>query len=142
MHTAEHLLNGTMVRMFGCRRSRNTHIERRKSKCDYPLPEPLTSAQLQEIECIINEQIDRDLPVTFEYVTVDEAAKLYDLERLPDDASETLRIVRIGDYDACPCIGAHVEHTSQVGHFRISSARYQDGIQRIVYRLDSPAGQS
>lgn len=60
----------------------------------------------------------------------------YDLERLPDDASEMLRIVHIGDYDACPCVGAHVERTSQIGHFRISSARYQDGMQRIVFRLD------
>ena len=37
MHTAEHILNGTMVRMFGCTRSRNAHIERKKSKCDYLL---------------------------------------------------------------------------------------------------------
>lgn len=37
MHTAEHLLNGTMVKMIGCKRSRNAHIERKKSKCDYPL---------------------------------------------------------------------------------------------------------
>ncbi len=54
MHTAEHLLNGTMVKMFGCQRSRNAHVER----------------------------------------------------------------------------------TSEIGHFRISSARYQDGVQRIVFRLD------
>jgi hypothetical protein len=37
MHTAEHILNQTMVRMFGCPRSRNAHIERKKSKCDYLL---------------------------------------------------------------------------------------------------------
>ena len=40
MHTAEHILNGTMVKMFGCRRAQNAHIERRKSKCDYDLPAP------------------------------------------------------------------------------------------------------
>ncbi len=38
MHTAEHLLNATMVKTFGCPRSRNAHIERKKSKCDYILP--------------------------------------------------------------------------------------------------------
>ena len=37
MHTAEHILNQTMIRMFGCERSKNTHIERKKSKCDYIL---------------------------------------------------------------------------------------------------------
>jgi alanyl-tRNA synthetase len=137
MHTAEHLLNGTMVKMIGCKRSRNAHIERKKSKCDYPLAQPLTPEQLKEIEDTINNVIEQDLPVTFEFIPASEAAKVYDLERLPDDASEMLRIVHIGDYDACPCVGAHVEHTSQIGHFRISSSRYQDGVQRIVFRLDA-----
>ena len=68
-------------------------------------------------------------------IPASEAAKMYDLERLPEDASEMLRIVHIGNYDACPCVGAHVESTSQIGHFRISSSRYQDGVQRIVFRL-------
>ena len=137
MHTAEHLLNGTMVKMIGCKRSRNAHIERKKSKCDYPLAQPLTPEQLQEIENTINNVIGQDLSVTFEFIPASEAAKIYDLERLPEDASEMLRIVHIGDYDACPCVGAHVERTSQIGHFRISSSRYQDGVQRIVFRLDA-----
>lgn len=136
MHTAEHLLNGTMVKMIGCKRSRNAHIERKKSKCDYPLAHPLSPEQLKEIEDTINNVISQDLQVTFEFITACEAAKIYDLERLPEDASEMLRIVHIGDYDACPCVGSHVERTSQIGHFRISSSRYQDGVQRIVFRLD------
>lgn len=136
MHTAEHLLNGTMVKMIGCKRSRNAHIERKKSKCDYPLAQPLSPEQLKEIEDTINNVISQDLQVTFEFITACEAAKIYDLERLPEDASEMLRIVHIGDYDACPCVGSHVERTSQIGHFRISSSRYQDGVQRIVFRLD------
>ncbi len=136
MHTAEHLLYGTMVKMIGCKRSRNAHIERKKSKCDYPLVQPLTPEQLQEIEDTINNVIEQDLPVSFEFIPASEAVKSYDLERLPKDASEMLRIVHIGDYDACPCVGAHVESTLQIGHFRISSSRYQDGVQRIVFRLD------
>lgn len=136
MHTAEHLLNGTMVKMIGCKRSRNAHIERKKSKCDYPLAQPLTPDQLQEIENVINDVIAQDFPVTYEFLPASEAAKVYDLERLPEDASEMLRIVHIGDYDSCPCVGAHVERTSQIGRFRISSSRYQDGVQRIVFRLD------
>ena len=136
MHTAEHLLNGTMVKMIGCKRSRNAHIERKKSKCDYPLAQPLTQEQLQEIENTINGIIEQDLPVTYEFISAQEASAIYDLERLPEDASEMLRIVHIGDYDACPCVGAHVERTSQIGRFRISSSRYQDGVQRIVFRLD------
>lgn len=137
MHTAEHLLNGTMVRMFGCQRSRNAHIERKKSKCDYPMAQALTNEQLQELERVINEQIERNLEVTMEYIPAAEAVGRYDLERLPDDASEMLRIVHIGDYDSCLCVGAHVGNTTEIGYFRISSARFQDGVQRIVFRLDA-----
>ncbi len=136
MHTAEHMLNGTMVKLHGCKRSRHSHIERRKSKCDYPMPSPLTEEQIRNIERIINDAIDRDLPITFQYINIQEAASSYDLDRLPDDAASTIRIVHVGDFDSCPCVGAHVRTTREIGHFRISSYRYADGVQRIVFRLD------
>ncbi|MBM6669756.1 hypothetical protein H6B14_03085 [Phocaeicola coprophilus] len=137
-HTAEHILNQTMVRMFGCERSRHTHIERKKSKLDYQLPTCPTAEQVAEIERRVNEVIARDLPVTMDYMTQEEAVRLFDLGKLPEDASSTLRIVRVGDYDACPCIGTHVAHTAEIGRFRISSTRYADGVFRIVFRLDLP----
>ena len=90
MHTAEHILNGTMVKMFGCPRSRNAHIERKKSKADYELAEAPTEEQIREIERRVNEQIARNLDVTIEFMTRDEAAALVDLSKLPADASETL----------------------------------------------------
>lgn len=46
MHTVEHILNQTMVRMFGCERSKNSHIEKRKSKCDYKISIAPTSEQV------------------------------------------------------------------------------------------------
>ena len=93
----------------------------------------------KEVEAKVNEVIDADMPVTVEYATQSEVKERFDMERLPDDASETVRIVHVGDYDECLCVGAHVEHTAQIGKFRISSTRYQDGVQRIVFRLDLPA---
>ena len=136
MHSAEHILNQTMVRMFGCERSRHTHIERKKSKLDYPLPVCPTPDQIAEVERRVNEVISANLPVTMHYMSQQEAAAKFDLGKLPEDASETLRIVFIGDYYACPCIETHVENTSEIGKFRISSTRYADGIFRIVFRLD------
>ena len=137
-HTAEHILNGTMVKMFGCQRSKNAHIERKKSKLDYPMPQALTPEQVKAIEDKVNEVIAADMPVTMEYVQQNEVADRFDLERLPEGATQTVRIVHVGDYDECLCAGTHVEHTSQIGTFRISSTRYQDGMQRIVFRLDIP----
>ncbi len=136
MHTAEHILNQTMIRIFGCERSRKTHIERTKSKLDYNLLKSPTPEQIIEIEQQVNKIITQSLPVTMEYMSQQKAQKMFDLKKLPDDASEMLRIVRIGDYDACPCIGIHVNNTSEIGKFRISSTRFQDGIFRIVFRLN------
>ena len=61
MHTAEHILNATMVRLFGCPRSKNAHIERKKSKCDYLLTECPTEEQVTQIEAAVNEVISRNL---------------------------------------------------------------------------------
>ena len=95
MHTAEHILNQTMIRMFGCERSKNTHIERKKSKCDYILSVEPTAEMITEIENRVNEVIGQDLPVTTCFVTREEVPEGVDLSKLPEDASATLRIVKI-----------------------------------------------
>ncbi len=136
-HSAEHILNQTMVRMFGCERSRHTHIERKKSKLDYPLPSCPSPEQIIEVERKVNDIISQHLPVTMEYISQEEARKFYDLGKLPQNASETLRIIHIGEYDACPCLGTHVGNTSEIGTFRISSTRYENGMFRIVFRLSN-----
>ena len=133
MHTAEHILNQTMVRMFGCPRSRNAHIERKKSKCDYLLDSCPTPAQVAEIERRVNEVIDRHLDVTYEFLKRGEVPPEVDLGKLPDDASETLRLVRIGDYDLCACVGTHVQNTSEIAPFRILSHDYNPDTR--VWRL-------
>ena len=134
-HTAEHLLNQTMIRMFGCERSRNAHIERKKSKINYNLDSCPTPEQVAEIERRMNELIAEDLPVTFEFVTRDNIPEGVVLDKLPEDASETLRIVHIGDYDICACIGSHVKSTKEIGTFKITSTSYNDGSFRIVYKV-------
>ncbi len=135
MHTAEHILNQTMVRLFGCPRSRNAHIERKKSKCDYQLSEAPTAEQMTAVEQQVNDVIDQHLPITIEFMPREEAAHIVDLSKLPADASETLRIVRIGDYDACACIGAHVENTSEIGHFKLLNYDYAEGRLRLRFKL-------
>ena len=135
MHTCEHILNQTMVRMFGCGRSMNAHIERKKSKCDYTLQAAPTETQIIELTAAVNEVIDRHLPVTIGLMSRQEAAHLVDLSKLPAEVTDTLRIVRVGDYDACACIGQHVENTSELGHFEIISHDYDAGRWRVRFKL-------
>lgn len=134
-HTAEHLLNATMVKMFGCPRSRNAHVEKKKSKCDYILDAEPVAEQVAEIEAKVNEAISRALDVTVEFMSREQAAEIVDLSKLPEDASETLRIVRIGDYDACACIGAHVMNTREIGTFKIISHSFADGVWRVRWKV-------
>ena len=140
MHTAEHILNATMVRMFGCPRSRNAHIERKKSKCDYELEAAPTDEQIAAIEAAVNEVIARNLDITIDYVTRAEAASIVDLSKLPEDVSETLRIVRVGDYDACACAGAHVKNTSEIGTFKILSHDFENGRWRVRWKVVPSTG--
>ncbi|MCD8264920.1 MAG: hypothetical protein LUD02_12835 [Tannerellaceae bacterium] len=135
MHTAEHILNQTMVRMFGCPRSMNAHIERKKSKCDYILAQEPTAEQMVEVEHTVNEIIAQHLPVTVEYMPREEAASLVDLSKLPPNASDTLRIVRVGAYDACACIGAHVDNTSEIGRFKLLNYDYNGERLRLRFKL-------
>lgn len=135
MHTAEHILNQTMIRLFGCERSKNAHIERKKSKCDYFLSDAPTAEQIAAIEQKVNEVIKADMPVCIELVDRNAVPAGVDLSKLPVDASNTLRIVRIGDYDVCACIGVHVERTSEIGTFKIISYDYNEGVLRLRFKL-------
>ena len=134
-HSCEHLLNATMVKMFGCPRSRNAHVEKKKSKCDYILDAEPTAEQLAQIEAKVNEEIAKNHDVTIEFMNREQAAAIVDLSKLPEDASETLRIVRIGDYDACACIGAHVKNTNEIGRFKIISHSYENGVWRLRWKV-------
>lgn len=126
-HTAEHLLNQLMIRMFGCERSRNAHIERKKSKISYILDHKPSRQEEREIERQMNKLIDDDLDVNYEFVDRNHLPEGVTLDRLPEDASEMLRIVRIGpDYDVCPCIGKHVRSTSQIGRFEVLGTNWDE----------------
>ena len=136
MHTAEHILNQTMIRMFGCERSKNTHIERKKSKCDYILSVEPTAEMITEIENRLNEVFGQVFPVSSCFVTREELREGVDLSKLPEDASATLRIVKIGEYDTCACIGQHVGTTAEIGKFKIISWDFESNRLRLRFKLE------
>ena len=138
MHSAEHILNQTMDRMFGCGRCFNAHIEKKKSKCDYRFERELTGREIEEIQNRVNQVIADDLPVTEEMVSHAEALESYNTEKLPDNPGASIRIIHIGNYDACPCIGNHVKSTAEIGGFRITTASFDNDVLRIRFKLTRP----
>ena len=135
MHTAEHILNQTMIRMFRCGRSFNSHIERKKSKCDYRINRELTPNEVNEIEDRVNSIINAGFKVTEDFVSKSQAAEFLDLTKLPADAPDNIRVIRVGDYDACACIVPHVSNTSEIGTFSVISSDFNEGIVRLRFKL-------
>ena len=135
MHTAEHVLNGTMVRLFGCGRCFSSHINADKSKCDYHFERPINDAEAASLEERVNAVLQSNAPVSEIFMPKEEAEKRFSLSRLPEGTEGDLRIVLVGDYDACPCSGQHVENTSEAGRMRIISHSFADGVLRLRFKL-------
>ena len=135
MHSAEHILNQTMVRMFNCGRSLSNHIEKKKSKCDYHFRRDLNQSEIQEIEKRVNDIIKSNLEVVEEFYSKEEAERMFNLSKLPDDAGNNIRVIKIGDYDVCPCNGSHVSNTEEIGSFKIISTSFNDSVLRIRFKL-------
>jgi len=135
MHSAEHLLNGTMNKMFQKGRAFSAHIEKKKSKCDYHFDRNLTPGEIQAIEEKVNSVISSDMNVIEDFLQRDAAEEEFNLKRLPDEAGDVIRIIRIGDYDVCPCSGTHVSTTKEIGGFKIISTSFENDILRIRFKL-------
>ena len=93
MHSAEHILNQTMDRMFNCGRCFNAHIEKKKSKCDYHFERPLIQQEVEKIQTRVNRIIKEDLKVTEDFLSKADAMANYNTDKLPGDSGDTIRIV-------------------------------------------------
>ena len=73
--------------------------------------------------------------VVEEFISRDKAEERYDLSRLPNEVGSTIRIINIGNYDACPCSGLNVSQTKEIGRFKIISTNFKDCVLRIRFKL-------
>jgi len=136
MHGAEHVLTAVMRQMFGSPRNLEMHLGENKSKCDYSVPRALTPEDMRTIEESVNAEIRKDHPITVQVLPIEEAEAIYDLAKVPEDAT-AIRIVHIGDLDATPCRGEHVAHTRKIGRFRIKSyTMKEEGTVRLRFTVE------
>lgn len=142
MHSAEHVLNATMVRLVGSPRAFSAHLDGPKGKVDYRFGRDLSDAELASVQDAVNAAVKAGHPVRESFLGRAEAAVRFDLSRLPEGSGDELRIISIGDYDACPCSGRHVANSSDIGGFRIIGHEHKDGVLRLRFRLDPPAGRA
>jgi len=137
MHSAEHILNQTMIRLFNTERSFSNHIEKKKSKCDYHFNRNLLEDELINLQNKINEVIDQNMDISEKIISKSEADLIHNLERLPENHGESIRIIKIGDYDTCLCSGIHVKNTQEIGHVKILSSSFENDVLRIRFKLQN-----
>ncbi len=133
LHTATHLLHEALRRVLG------NHVEQRGSnitverlRFDFSHPDKLTPEQKQEVEQLVNEQIKKELPITCEEMTVEEAKEKGAMGLFESKYGKTVKVYKIGDFSLEICGGPHVENTRELGTFKLKKEKSSSaGVRRI-----------
>lgn len=133
LHTAAHLLQQALRQVLGNEvHQMGSNITPERLRFDFTHPEKLSSEQLAEVERIINAQIQADLPVSMEIMSLPEAREQGALAFFTEKYGEKVKVYSIGNFSKEVCNGPHVTHTNLLGCFHItkeeSTAR---GVRRI-----------
>ena len=137
-HTATHLLHKALQIVLGDHaKQKGSNITTERLRFDFSHPEKMTKEQLKEVEDIVNEQIKRDLPVTCEEMTVEEAKNSGATGLFENKYGDKVKVYTIGDFSKEICGGPHVKHTGELGKFKILKEESSSaGVRRIKAILE------
>lgn len=137
-HTATHLLQQSLVNVLGGEvAQRGSNITPERLRFDFSFSRPMTKEEIQKVEDMVNEQIKRDLPVTMEEMSLADARKAGARALFSDKYGERVKVYSIGDFSREVCAGPHVQHTAQIGHFKITKEQSSSaGIRRIRAEIE------
>ncbi len=134
LHTATHLLLAALKKVLGDDgiQQKGSNITPERLRFDFNFPRPLTQEELSNIECEINNNIARAIPVTYEELTLEEAKKSGAVGVFDSRYNERVKVYTIGDVDKQICGGPHAENTSLLKNFKITKEQSSSsGIRRI-----------
>ncbi len=143
LHTATHLLHAALRRVVGPHvEQRGSNITIERLRFDFVHHEKLSTEQLGAVECLVDEQIRRDLPVTWAEMDLDAAKNAGAIGLFEERYGASVKVYAIGDFSKEICGGPHVERTGELGCFRIvKEEAVGAGVRRIRAVLDSVSGQ-
>ena len=132
-HTATHLLHKALQIVLGEHAvQKGSNITSERLRFDFANPQKVTPEELQEVEKIVNEQIQRNLDVTCEEMTLEEAKKSGAMGLFENKYGEKVKVYTIGDFSKEICGGPHVKNTSELGTFKIKKEEASSaGVRRI-----------
>lgn len=138
-HTATHLLQQALVNVLGDQvAQKGSNINNERMRFDFTFERPMTKEEIQKVEDIVNEQIKADLPVTMEIKTLEEARAEGARALFSNKYGESVKVYTIGRdvksdwFSKEVCGGPHVQHTAQIGDFKIQKEQSSSaGVRRI-----------
>jgi alanyl-tRNA synthetase len=138
LHTATHLLHQALRMVLGTHvGQKGSNITTERLRFDFTHDAPMTKEELQKVEDIVNDAISRDLPVSFETMTVEEAKEQGAIAFFESKYGEQVKVYSVGDFSKEVCGGPHVEHTGTMGHFKIKKEQSSSaGVRRIKAVLE------
>ena len=137
-HTATHLLHKALQIVLGPNATqKGSNITTERLRFDFSHPEKMTKEQIQQVEDIVNEQIKRDLPVTCEEMSLEDAKNSGAMGLFENKYGDKVKVYTIGDFSKEICGGPHVTHTGELGHFKIKKEESSSaGVRRIKAVLE------
>jgi len=142
LHTATHLLNAALHRLFGNEISqRGSDITTQRTRYDFTFSRKITPEELQKLEDMVNEAVKKDYPVTIKEMPLEEAKKSGALFFYKGRYPDVVRVYTVGKenniFSRELCGGPHVKHTGEIGKFRILKEESSSaGIRRIRAVVD------
>ncbi|MFR2571003.1 MAG: alanine--tRNA ligase [Clostridia bacterium] len=132
-HTATHLLHQALRIVLGEHvKQSGSNITEERLRFDFTHPQKMTKEEIKEVEDLVNEQIKRDLKVTCEEMSYDEAKKSGAIGLFTNKYGDKVKVYTIGDFSKEICGGPHVTHTGDMGRFKIKKEESSSsGIRRI-----------
>ncbi len=138
LHTATHMLHKALRDVLGehvGQKGSNITVDR--LRFDFTHPAPMTKEEIKKVEDLVNEQIGRNLAVTVESMTIEEAKEAGAIALFEGKYGEQIKVYSVGDYSKEVCGGPHVENTSTMGHFKIKKEQSSSaGVRRIKAVLE------
>ena len=138
LHTATHMLQAALRQVLGNEvGQKGSNITPERLRFDFTYHEKMTPEQIKKVEDIVNEQIARDLKVTVETMSPEEAVKNGAIAFFSSKYGEQVTVYSIGDFSKEVCAGPHVQHTGDMGHFHILKEESSSaGVRRIKAVLE------
>lgn len=132
-HTATHLLHKALRMVLGEHvAQKGSNITAERMRFDFSHPSPMTAEEIAKVEAIVNEQIKRDLPVTMEIMSLEDAKAAGAIALFGEKYESQVKVYTIGDFSKEVCGGPHVDRTGKLGTFKIQKEQSSSaGIRRI-----------